>query len=162
MYVQYYGPSYNPTTCACLYPTGMVPNADALPDYATRSAPKFYLTSSSISGKALGMSSGYDCTSDTISITAQTHVKSTRQQFHLSYHHQLVSATCPKKVLSADCTTGMLVLRDSAYGQQGAQHQWNTNSADGSITYNECPELKLSSVKDSLSTPESFYFHHIE
>ena len=41
MTVQYYGQSTITTTCTCLYPNGMVPNADALPEYANRSAPKF-------------------------------------------------------------------------------------------------------------------------
>ena len=82
----------------------------------------------------------------------------TCEQFYLSHDHQLVSVMCPEKVLTADCTSGMLVFRDSAYGETAGHHQWNVNSDDGSITYAECPDLQLSSAEDSLGTLESFYF----
>ncbi len=106
-------PLSSPTSvdkCVCIYQDGMVPSADTLPEYATGSPPKFYLTNPT-DRSTLGLSTGYDCAEDEISIETQDRVNSVRQQFQLSYDQQIVSVACPNKVIEANCASdGKIVL----------------------------------------------------
>lgn len=139
-------------TCICLYQDGMVPSASSLPDYATYSPPKFYL-SDSTNGLALGLPSGYDCNAGDINVAVQPRIGSIRQQFQLSYDHQIVSAACSKKILTANCDTGMLVFSDPIFPLSSSQ-QWDLT--DSSITNIEC-DTRLSTAVDHTNVIESFF-----
>ena len=69
-----------------MYQNGGVSATDLLPGYATRYPPKFSLIDSTNS-MALGISSGYDCSSNKITVEAQDYVNSVRRQFHHTYDH---------------------------------------------------------------------------
>jgi hypothetical protein len=135
----------------------MLPKAAELPDYVTRSPPAFYLTNSDTGSSTLGIPMGYDCAANEIPIEYQSSTNSTRQQFQLSYNHQLVSAACPSKTLVADCARKRLAFRDRSNNVMTNADTWSLNE-DGSITNVNCSDLKVSSIKDSINVLTSNYF----
>jgi hypothetical protein len=96
----------------------MLPKAAELPEYATRSPPPFYLTNAEAGSGALGIPMGYDCAANEIPIEYQSSANSTRQQFKLTYDHQLVNSACPNKALVADCARKRLAFRDTIVNQR--------------------------------------------
>jgi hypothetical protein len=133
----------------------MLPKAAELPEYATRSPPAFSVTDTE--GSSLGIPMGFDCSANEILLEYQSNINSTRQQFRLTYDHQLVSAVCPNKTLVADCTRNRLAFRDLSPQGQAAADTWSMDR-DGGITNVNCPNLKVSSIKDSITVLESNYF----
>ena len=93
-------------TCTCLYSNGQVPAKELLPEYATRSLPKFSLKDPS--GKlALGLRPKSGCTADEIGVEVQTFsAGNPRQQFQLTHDGRIVSMACPNKVLTGQCSNG--------------------------------------------------------
>lgn len=144
------------TQCVCLYQDGLAPSIVKVPEYATRSPTRFYLTKPS-DGTTLGIPGGYDCTASEINIEAQVNANSTRQQFQITYDHQLVSVACPSKALTADCAAQKLVFKDSTFSQGGGEQKWSFNT-DGTIRNENCSDVKLSAVKENTNTLESKYF----
>ena len=141
-------------TCMCLYQDGAEPSIDAIPDYATRSPPKFYI-SDDTNGLTLGLPSDYDCNAAAINVEVQSNIGSVRQQFQLTHDHQIVSASCSGKVLTVtDCTRGMLVFSEPELNASSANQQWEFTN--GSITSVGCGKL-LSTAEDHASTIESFF-----
>ena len=93
-------------TCTCLYSNGQVPAKVLLPEYATRSLPKFSLKDPS--GKlALGLRPKSGCTADEIGVEVQTFsAGNPRQQFQITHDGRIVSMACPNKVLAGQCSNG--------------------------------------------------------
>ena len=87
--------------CVCLYNNGQVPSKEILPEYATRSLPKFSLKDAATGKLALGLRHKSDCTAEEISVGFQTYNGRPRQEFQLTYDGRIVSVMCPEQVLTA-------------------------------------------------------------
>ena len=143
--------------CVCFYQYGKLPSVGMTPEYVIRSPPKFSLINPS-SSVYLGISSYHDCAANEIDVIAQADgaANSTRSQFLLSYGNRLVSAACPEKVLTANCNTGLMVLKDPTFPSE-PQQEWKLND-DGRIANSYCPSLSVAAIQESAQTLDSFYF----
>jgi hypothetical protein len=142
--------------CVCIYQDGMLPNANELPGYSTRSMPKFYLTSAS---GVLGVPEGHDCNAAEINIELQNRVNAFRQQFQLSYDNQLVNSACPSKVLTAKCATEQIMFKDINTGDP--EQTWLLDTNVGSISSAKCPDLKVTSIKEAITSFKSNFFSFV-
>ena len=93
--------------CTCLYPKGNLPSNEILPSHAIPSTPAFTVTNSD--GMALGLRPKIDCDSeDDLDIETQlSDPNNPRQQFQLSLDGHIISAVCPKRVLTANLGTSL-------------------------------------------------------
>ena len=64
------GNSPSASTCVCLYEPDKLPPSSMIPEYVTRSPPKFTIIDAS-NKMALGIDTGYDCTVDAIDVATQ-------------------------------------------------------------------------------------------
>jgi hypothetical protein len=141
--------------CVCIYEPDKLPPSSSIPEYVTRSPPKFTIIDAS-NKMALGVDTGYDCTVDAIDVATQNPTNSTRLEFRLSHDSKLVSVACPQKILTADCSKGSMKLVNPIFPIVSHQ-QWIFND-NGNIVSAACSNLKVSSLQESPKTIDSFYF----
>ena len=108
-------------SCTCIYPNGILPSREVLPNYAILSPPGFTLINSM--GMALGLCPNINCLSeDELNVETQvSEPTSPRQQFQLTHDGRIVNVRSPERVLTT-------VLDSDDYCSAGVTLQLSTRT----------------------------------